>query len=134
MSPSTAAISPLRQRMIEAIKAHNPAFDDAAATDEQIEAAFLEAKVEAKAVKATPAQATQQADGYAKAAADAMDQVRLVEARITARELVILKTARIEGDVHYDALTIEQGAEVDGRFAPNARTVVKPVPSVEAAE
>jgi hypothetical protein len=78
----------LRQRMIEAIKAHNPAFDDAAATDEQIEAAFLEAKVEAKAVKATPAQATQQADGYAKAAADAMDQVRLVEARITARDLV----------------------------------------------
>lgn len=78
----------LRQRMIEAIKAHNPAFDDANATDEQIEAAFLEAKVEAKAVKATPAQASQQADGYAKAAADAMDQVRLVEARITARDLV----------------------------------------------
>jgi len=74
----------LRQRMIEAIKAHNPAFDDANATDEQIEAAFLEAKV----VKTTPAQATQQADGYAKAAADAMDQVRLVEARITARDLV----------------------------------------------
>jgi cytoskeletal protein CcmA (bactofilin family) len=40
---------------------------------------------------------------------------------ITARELVILKSARIEGDVHYDALTIEQGAEVDGRFAPNAQ-------------
>lgn len=55
---------------------------------------------------------------------------------ITARELVILKTARIEGDVHYDALTIEQGAEVDGRFAPNARTAVKAVPAaeVEAAE
>jgi cytoskeletal protein CcmA (bactofilin family) len=40
---------------------------------------------------------------------------------ITARELVILKSARISGDVHYDALTIEQGAEVDGRFAPNAQ-------------
>lgn len=37
---------------------------------------------------------------------------------ISARELVILKTARIHGDVHYDALTIEQGAQVDGRFAP----------------
>jgi len=37
---------------------------------------------------------------------------------ITAGELVILKTARIHGDVHYDALTIEQGAQVDGRFAP----------------
>ncbi|MGB3805979.1 MAG: polymer-forming cytoskeletal protein [Erythrobacter sp.] len=39
---------------------------------------------------------------------------------ITARELVILKSAQIEGDVHYDAVTIEQGAQVDGRFAPNA--------------
>jgi len=37
---------------------------------------------------------------------------------ITAKELVILKTARVEGDVHYDALTIEQGAAVEGRFAP----------------
>jgi cytoskeletal protein CcmA (bactofilin family) len=59
-----------------------------------------------------------------------------VTGSITARELVILRTARIEGDVHYDALTIEQGAEVDGRFAPNARQAVKAVPSaqVEAAE
>lgn len=61
-----------------------------------------------------------------------------VTGSITARELVILKSAHIEGDVHYDALTIEQGAEVDGRFAPNARTAVKAVPSapaqVEAAE
>lgn len=39
-----------------------------------------------------------------------------VRGSITASELVILKTARIDGDVHYDALTIEQGAEVDGRF------------------
>lgn len=59
-----------------------------------------------------------------------------VTGSIAARELVILRTARIEGDVHYDALTIEQGAEVDGRFAPNARQTVKAVPSqqVEAAE
>ena len=40
---------------------------------------------------------------------------------ITAKELVILKSAQIEGDVHYDALTIEQGAQVDGRFAPNGQ-------------
>ncbi len=44
-----------------------------------------------------------------------------VEGSITARELTILKTAQINGDVHYDALTIEQGAQVDGRFAPNAQ-------------
>lgn len=41
-----------------------------------------------------------------------------VRGSISARELVILKSARIEGDVHYDALTIEQGAQVEGRFAP----------------
>ena len=28
---------------------------------------------------------------------------------------------RLEGDVHYDALTIEQGAAVEGRFAPSVR-------------
>ena len=52
-----------------------------------------------------------------------------VNGSITARELVILKSARIEGDVNYDALTIEQGAEVEGRFAhsvPNRRAADKP--------
>lgn len=43
-----------------------------------------------------------------------------VRGTIEARELVILKSAKIHGDVHYDALTIEQGAQVDGRFAPRA--------------
>jgi len=43
-----------------------------------------------------------------------------VHGSITARELVILKSARIDGDVFYDALTIEQGARVDGRFSPRA--------------
>ncbi|MEO0698919.1 MAG: polymer-forming cytoskeletal protein, partial [Pseudomonadota bacterium] len=41
-----------------------------------------------------------------------------VNGTITARELTILKSAVIQGDVHYDALTIEQGAQVEGRFAP----------------
>ncbi|MGX7951243.1 bactofilin family protein [Tsuneonella sp. HG249] len=40
-----------------------------------------------------------------------------ISGSIAARELVVLRTARINGDVHYDALTIEQGAEVEGRFA-----------------
>ena len=51
-----------------------------------------------------------------------------VTGSITARELVVLKTARIEGDVHYDALTIEQGAMVEGRFA---RREEKPVARVQ---
>ena len=41
-----------------------------------------------------------------------------VRGTIDVGQLVVLKTARIHGDVHYDALTIEQGAQVDGRFAP----------------
>lgn len=41
-----------------------------------------------------------------------------VKGTISAKQLVVLKSARIEGDVHYDALTIEQGAAVEGRFAP----------------
>ena len=40
-----------------------------------------------------------------------------VAGSIRARELVILRSARVEGDVHYDTLTIEQGAQVDGRFS-----------------
>ena len=41
-----------------------------------------------------------------------------VKGTIAARELVVLKTARIEGDVTYETLTIEQGAAVNGKFAP----------------
>jgi len=41
----------------------------------------------------------------------------IIEGSIEAGDLVILKSARISGDVSYDALTIEQGAQVDGRFA-----------------
>ena len=63
------------------------------------------------------------------------DSARLagtVKGTITARDLVILKSARIEGDVHYEALTIEQGAHVDGKFAPDAakpRAAAAPQPT-----
>ena len=43
-----------------------------------------------------------------------------VKGTIQARELVVLKSARVEGDVSYETLTIEQGAAVDGRFAPKS--------------
>ena len=52
-----------------------------------------------------------------------------VAGSISARELVILKSARIDGDVHYDALTIEQGASVEGRFAPRS---AKTIPAAKA--
>jgi cytoskeletal protein CcmA (bactofilin family) len=51
-----------------------------------------------------------------------------VKGTISARELVILKSARIEGDVRYDALTIEHGASVEGRFAPDG---AKAAPAAE---
>ena len=41
-----------------------------------------------------------------------------VDGSIHARELIILRSATINGDVHYEALTVEQGASVQGRFAP----------------
>ena len=43
-----------------------------------------------------------------------------IKGSITAEVLVILKSARIEGDVTYGSLTIEEGAQVDGKFAPRA--------------
>lgn len=45
----------------------------------------------------------------------------VINGSITARELVVLQTARIEGDVHYEALTIEQGASVEGHFGMRAK-------------
>jgi cytoskeletal protein CcmA (bactofilin family) len=54
-----------------------------------------------------------------------------VTGSITARDLVILKTARIEGDVHYDALTIEQGAQVEGRFARREDRPARPLGAPE---
>lgn len=41
-----------------------------------------------------------------------------VTGSIKVGELVILKSARIDGDVSYDTLTIEQGAQVEGRLSP----------------
>jgi len=43
-----------------------------------------------------------------------------VRGSINAGTLVVLKTARIEGDVTYDTLTVEQGARVDGKLSPKA--------------
>ena len=56
-----------------------------------------------------------------------------VRGTITVRELVVLKSARIHGDVHYDSLTIEQGAQVDGRFAPRAIVEESSVVSLAAS-
>ncbi|MXO60538.1 polymer-forming cytoskeletal protein [Altererythrobacter salegens] len=67
-----------------------------------------------------------QGDGSTIEGAIKADNARLagtVKGTIEAKELVVLKTARIEGDVHYDALTIEQGAAVEGRFAHTERRV-----------
>lgn len=49
-----------------------------------------------------------------------------VHGAIEAGELVILRSARIHGDVTYDALTIEQGAQVDGRFSHRVHAADEP--------
>ncbi len=51
-----------------------------------------------------------------------------VQGSISARDLVILKTARVRGDVEYDALTIEQGAQVDGRLSPRGAQMPEGLP------
>lgn len=57
-----------------------------------------------------------------------------VEGSISARELVILKSAKIIGDVFYDALTIEQGAQVEGRFAHrDPKKGAQPAPKAESS-
>lgn len=64
-----------------------------------------------------------QGEGGVIAGAITADSARLagqVRGSITAGALIILKTAHIEGDVNYDQLTIEQGAQVDGRFCQRA--------------
>lgn len=43
-----------------------------------------------------------------------------VVGNVEATELVVLRSARIEGDLHYEALTIEHGAQVDGRLPRRA--------------
>ncbi len=56
------------------------------------------------------------------------DSARLagtIEGAINAKTLVVLKSARIAGDVFYDTLTIEQGAMVEGRFAQRPQNGVK---------
>jgi cytoskeletal protein CcmA (bactofilin family) len=57
-----------------------------------------------------------------------------VKGTITARELVILRSAQIDGDVHYDTLTIEQGAQVEGRFAGDAVKSAAPAASAQVLE
>ena len=39
---------------------------------------------------------------------------------VRVRDLVVLRGARVEGDVSYETLSIEQGAAVNGRFAPRS--------------
>lgn len=43
-----------------------------------------------------------------------------VKGSIIARDLVILRSAHIIGDMRYESLTIEQGAEVEGRLSHGA--------------
>jgi cytoskeletal protein CcmA (bactofilin family) len=43
-----------------------------------------------------------------------------IRGSITADILVILKSARIDGDISYGSLTVEEGAQVNGKFTPRS--------------
>lgn len=49
--------------------------------------------------------------------ADSARLLGMVRGTVSAGSLVIGKSARIDGDVSYDTLTIEHGAQVDGRLS-----------------
>ena len=58
-----------------------------------------------------------------------VDSARLagtVRGTISAGDLVILKTARIDGDVEYDSLTIEPGAKIGGRISQRDALLLEP--------
>lgn len=55
-----------------------------------------------------------------------------VQGSIVARDLVVLASARVDGDVRYDSITIEQGAQVEGKFAH--RDTAQPVPKSDQGE
>jgi cytoskeletal protein CcmA (bactofilin family) len=57
-----------------------------------------------------------------------------VDGSVTAREVVIMKSARIRGDIVYDSLTIEQGAQLDGRLTPRTAQSQTITRSSEGAE
>ena len=56
-----------------------------------------------------------------------------VTGTVTVRELVVLSSARIEGDVHYETMTMEPGAKIDGRMVPNAGAVAGKEPLLTLA-
>jgi len=43
-----------------------------------------------------------------------------VSGTVRVRNLVVLRGASVEGDVSYETISIEQGAAVNGRFAPRS--------------
>lgn len=43
-----------------------------------------------------------------------------VSGTVRVRDLVVLRGAKVEGDVSYETISIEQGAAVNGRFAPRS--------------
>lgn len=58
-----------------------------------------------------------------------------VEGQVSADDVIIERSARIVGDIVYGSISIENGAEIIGRFAKKGREEVQPpaLPSPETA-
>lgn len=58
----------------------------------------------------------------------------LLDGSIEAKTLIVHATARITGDVIYEAITIENGGKVDGKLSHRRHGAVKSPPPLEVVE
>ncbi len=59
-----------------------------------------------------------------------------VQGRIQARSVMLMSTAHVEGDVHHETISIENGAKIDGRYGPikpSTEVVAQPAPAKRPA-
>lgn len=65
---------------------------------------------------------------------DAARLAGTVDGTVTARTLTIEKSARVTGDLSYETLSIDGGAQVDGRFTHQPEAGEAPLKLITAAE
>jgi cytoskeletal protein CcmA (bactofilin family) len=79
----------------------------------------LDGRIEGDVVCASLVQG-ESSEVHGEIRSDAARLAGVVRGTITVGDLVVVRSARIYGDVHYDTITIEQGAVVDGRLGQRA--------------
>jgi cytoskeletal protein CcmA (bactofilin family) len=67
---------------------------------------------------------------FGKVSADSARLAGTIEGSVCARELTVERTARINGDVEYETITVEQGGHVDGRLRHAAGVAAASAPAL----